>query len=670
MNPCHKCGTLISVEARFCNVCGFIQNPSVPPPTVPAYIQQNTPQVTFTGDKTLLDPSQLASPTRNPRIMPPMGFPSPAWPGSSSLRSTPGTSKTSLPAQTSVGQDYKTPAPPPHQFTLLSPQPHQYPGPSYTAPEAHNQNKEQLSGLPTHQHQPPPSKQVSSDRAQGWSPEQLAHNSMAPIPPMAPPGQRSSTYNLYPLPTNHLSTQSMNGQNGSANASTMNVLNPESFVTTSKAAEHWRKSWRARQYAEAGPVQDVSRGQASVPMPLMSMHQSFARMRAIAGVNKQQKDRSSIAAGSWITIFLMFCLIVGLGAYIISTYLPDSPYGTAQAVPQANTPPPALTIQGTTSQTFKIGQAIHLHGDHFNTNDIITFLLDTITPIKEASGNNNISTQANSQGAFDVTFSIGTDWTTGSHSIEAIDSKNNQNAFVTIQVIPAGDPVTASPDLSVTVDDKPVQLLTFTAVTVQENPNPQPITIRNTSQAPLKWSATASSDNSWLDINDYHTFGQLAIFQTDTLLISVNIAGLKSASYTGQIIFTINDNQQLTLPVQLQISDAAPEMVFSPDPIIAQLTPGNTCQPGVTLTLINLSTLVINWRVLPDDKVKDNIQFVNTINGRPGGPPIENGTLARSGQSSDTQVLTLQCHNVQVGQQYYVTVYANNISWPELVIIR
>ncbi len=426
----------------------------------------------------------------------------------------------------------------------------------------------------------------------------------------------------------------MNGQNGSAPAPTMNVLNSESFVATGKAAEHWRKSWRARQYAEAGPVEDVSRGQAPVPMPLMSMQQSFARMRAIARINNQQ-DRISITAGSWIAIFLMFCLIVGLGAYLISTYLPDSPYGTAQVVPPVNAPQPALTIQGTTSQTFKMGQAIHLHGDHFTTNDTITFLLDTITPIKDSSGNNSISTQANSQGAFDVTFLIGTDWTTGSHSIEAIDSKNNQNAFVTIQVIPAGNPVTASPDLSVTMDDKPVQLLTFTDVTGQENPDPQPITIKNTSQAPLKWSATASSNNGWLEI-----------------------------------IFTINDNQQLTLPVQLQILDAIPEMVFSPDPIIARITAGNRCQPGVTLTLINLSTQVITWKILPDDKVKDNIQFVNTINGKPGGPPIENGTLARSGQLFDTQVLTLQCYNVQVGHQYQVTVYANNISWQELVIIQ
>lgn len=594
MNRCRRCGIPIQVEARFCNVCGFIQNPSVPPPTVSASVQH--------------DPSQLAPPTRKPGIIRPIGLPSSAWPASSALPGTPETSMMPLPAQRPVGQDYKTPVPPPHLSTLPRPQPQQYLGSSYTAPEAHNQNKEQLSGLPTHLYQAPPSQRVSSDI-------------------------------------------------------------PYSFVATGKAAEHWRKSWRTRQYAEAGPVEDVSRGQASVPMPLMSMRQSFARMRAIASINKQQ-DRISIIVGSWSAIFLLFCLIVGLGAYIISTYLPDSPHGTAQVVPPVKAPQPALTIEGTTSQTFKVGQAIHLHGDHFSTNDTITFLLDMITPIKDANSNNTISTQANNQGGFDVTFLIGTDWTTGSHSIEAIDSKNNQNAFMTIQVIPEENPVTANPDLSVTIDDKPVQLLTFTSTTGQQNPDPRAITIKNTSQALLKWSATASSNNSWLDINDHHTFGQLAISQTDTLLISVNIAGLNSATYSGQIIFTINDNQQLTLPVQLQISDAIPEIIFSPDPVIAQITPGNRCQPGVTLTLINLSTQAITWRVLPDDKAKDNIQFVNTNNGKPGGPPIENGTLARSGQLSDTQVLTLQCYNVQVGHQYHVTVYANNISWPELVIIQ
>jgi len=115
--------------------------------------------------------------------------------------------------------------------------------------------------------------------------------------------------------------------------------------------------------------------------------------------------------------------------------------------------------------------------------------------------------------------------------------------------------------------------------------------------------AAASSNNnlSWLIINDNNTYGKLDISQPYDMLISVNIVGLKSTPktpYKGQIVFTINDNQLLTLPVQLQISDATPEMVFSPDPIIAQKGPGNTCKPSVTLTLINLGTVAISWSVI------------------------------------------------------------------------
>jgi len=56
-------------------------------------------------------------------------------------------------------------------------------------------------------------------------------------------------------------------------------------------------------------------------------------------------------------------------------------------------------------------------------------------------------------------------------------------------------------------------------------------------------------------------------------LISVNTTGLKTTDknhpYLGQIIFTIHSGQLLTFPVQLQIVDATPEMVFSPNPIVA-----------------------------------------------------------------------------------------------------
>jgi Double zinc ribbon len=607
-------------------------------------------------------------PARTPGLIRPIAPKSPARSVIPSSPDTPGTAtatQQSKQIQTSPG--YPISVPPTKVSSPAKPQTQQRSSPSYNLPGVRTQDKKQNADLETHQHQVSPPKQVSGDIAQRDRQEQIARNQMTPVAPIS--RQMSSTYDLDELPTSVLSTEHINGQNDLGDTPTMDLLSPESFVATSKAAEHWRKSWLDRQYAEAGPAENVSRGQASVPMPLMAKRQSFARMRAIARNNKQQQEKRRINFGTWITIFLMICLIGGLGAYIILSYLPNSPFGTTREMPPANATQPTLTVLGTTSQTVKIGQTIQLHGEHFGANHTITFLLDTTTPIVDASGK-IISIHANSQGTFDTALSIGSNWTTGSHSIEAVDNGSNRNASMTVQVIPAGTPATSSTELSVTMDNKAVQMLTFKAVIGQTNPGPQRITITNKSSAPLKWTAAASSSNNlnWLNINDNNTFGQLDISQPHDILISVNIVGLNSTPkkpYTGQIVFTINDNQLLTVPVQLWISDATPEMVFSPYPIIAQIGKGNTCNPGVTLTLINLGTVAISWAVNPDDNIKGNIKFVNPATGQ----QMESGQLAPSGLTGDTQVLALQCNAIQVGRQYHVSVYANQMSWSELVII-
>jgi hypothetical protein len=574
---------------------------------------------------------ETSTPSRTPGIIRPVGSPSPA--------------RTVIPTQ-----------PDPARTTTAALQSIQAPAqgstPASTLPDLHSQSKQQLAELPP--------QQGSSDIGKGHQQGQ-----------MAPSKQLPSMYHPDEQPTSQLSTEFTKGQNSLADEETMLLLSPESFAATSKAAEHWRKSWRDRQYAEGGPAKDVSRGHAAVPSPLMAMQHSIARIRAIARTNKSGQDSRNTNLRFWITIFLMICIIGGLGAYIAVTFVSNSPLGAGHGAPSANAPQPSLTIQGTSSATFKIGQTIHLYGEHFGINDTINFLLDTTTSIADASGN-KITARTNNLGTFNVAFTISSDWATGSHSIEAIDSSKNQSAFLTIQFIPTGTPETTSTRLAVTSGGKPVQVLTFTAVIGQRNPQPQRINITNTSGTPLKWSAAATSDDSlsWLIINDNHTYGQLAISQTDTLLISVNIVGLKSTPktkpYTGQIVFTIKDAEQLTVPVKLQVAEASPEMVLSPNPIIAQLGPGNTCQPGVTLTLINLGTEVITWAVNPDGNIQNNIKFVNPVNGQ----LLQSGTLLPSGQQGDTQVLALQCNAIQRGRPYHVSVYANGIPSSEIVIVQ
>lgn len=446
----------------------------------------------------------------------------------------------------------------------------------------------------------------------------------------------------------------------------MSNVNSERFVATSQAAERWRESWRSRQHAEAGPAEKASRGQASVPMPLMMMQQSFLRMRAVG--NPAREDARNTNFGFWVTLFLMLCLIGGMGIYIISTFRQPSHSSTAGTAQSSLAAQPSLTIQGAVPTTLAMGQQLRLHGDHFSPNDSIAFLLDTTTPITGTNGG-NLTTQTDGNGAFAVVIPIGTDWAAGSHLIEALSNRTSQAAYLTVTVIPAGTPVTTSSNLQLSV-----QNLAFTATVGRGNPDQQRVTLTNTSGAPLTWTAMALADHnlSWLVINDHDTQGTLAISQTHSMGISVITTGLQSSTkpYTAQILFSINDKELLTLPVQLQIKDAKPELTFSPNPIVVVSRPDGSCQPGASLTLINLGTTVQNWKLGVDGPTGNRLHFL--INGQ----IITTGQLAPSGQSQpgnglkDTIVLQVQCFGVKPGDNYPLTVYANGASWPELVTIQ
>ncbi len=487
---------------------------------------------------------------------------------------------------------------------------------------------------------------------QARQPEQVVRSSTLP-----PAHLQSSLENL---PTARLPGEIDTNQQGARDVADSFGQSPASIAATSRAAEHWRNSWRDRQRAEAGPATKVSRGQASVPEPLLAMQKSFVRMRAIImpGRNKQNQQNRATDFRFWMIIFLMVCLIGGLATYVVSTYLPNARLA-ATVAPSGDLPPATLTIQGSQEVTVTLGQSIQVHGEHFGANDLIAFLFDSTTPITDANGQ-SLSVQTNSQGTFNTTVSIGSTWTGGAHLIQALDNRTHQSAYLNIQVEMGSTPITNSDKLELVVHGKRItSQLAFNAVVGQPNPNGVRITLTNITATNLRWSVIALADDNlgWLTLDKANTLGILGSQGEESIGVSVIANGLQSRStpYSGRLVFTINGTEQLTLPVQLQVRYSTAEMVVSPNPVVGILDAGGTCQSGLTLTLINLGNDVITWDLKP---VNAGDQGLVQFNGK---PEME-GQLNPTGQPGDTMVLNLACTGVHVGQAIPLRVGYNGLS--------
>lgn len=415
----------------------------------------------------------------------------------------------------------------------------------------------------------------------------------------------------------------------------------ESLEATSKAAQHWRQSWLDRQHDEAGPAVGVSRGQALVPEPLLAMQNSFARMRAII-LPKDDAQNSSLRF--WLPVILLVCLIGGLSIYVLSTY--SSGLLGATLVSSNTNAEPTLTMKTTKTTTVAAGQSIHVHGEHFGTNDTVLFFLGE-TQLRGADGK-PASTQSNDQGAFDTSLSIPATQLAGDYAIQAQDNHTGQHAFLNIQTTAA----TTTDALKLSVPG-----LAFASIVGHDNTHGQNVSITNTSNAAIQWSAVAISDNQagWLVLANGKTSGHLEAGQTDKIRVGVLTQGLRSnpaEPYTGEIVFTLTDQGQVTLPVKLILSETGVEFIINPNPLVMSQSPTipGGCQ-DTTLTLINLSDVSVSWNVLADGFSQQHI----TLDGKPG----EQGQLFPSGSLNDAQVIKVGCNGVQTDKTYTVNVFYN-----------
>jgi zinc-ribbon domain len=431
----------------------------------------------------------------------------------------------------------------------------------------------------------------------------------------------------------------------------------ESLIATSKAAEHWRQSWRDRQHDEAGPAVGITRGQADVPEPLMAMQQSIARMRAII-IPKNTGNTSGKNFGFWVTLILLLCIIGGLCTYIISTYAPSAQL--AVQISSAGNASPTLTIKGKQTSTITAGQTLNVHGTYFGPNHAITFILDT-TPLSASP------VQSNDKGTFDASLVIPTTWLTGNYALQAQDNKSGLHAFLDLQILPGTQALSNNTPLVLTVNDQPLPPtgLKFQTVMGKNTITSQRITLTNSGNVPVQWSASALANNNlnWLIINDGTTGGTLDIQGTDSIGISVNTVGLTSSKkpYLGSLIFTI-DQTQAIVPISLTIQDTSLEVVVNPNPVIAYLKGSGICLP-TTLTLINLSNQVVTWNANPYEVDKPHIHLDNLT--------TEQGTLDPEGLPNDTKVIQISCIGAQVGEKlYHISVYYNGIAVNVPVTVR
>ncbi len=330
MHNCPQCHNVILIEAHFCDRCGYRLADASTPPELP----------------------HTTNTTHTPPKVPMVHFPTPKRTIKPHVTHQPNQQHD----QQSVHVDGATTFPLTHKESQPpSPQPQHLIRHVGAQHQQGNSPNRELPAHPGISSQVPPCSAFSS-----WTTIHQRQAQHAVQAPPAPP-----TLPLEDLSTDHIPIVVIKGKPQLLDTQERldQLEGDESFVATSIAAEHWRTSWRNRQRTEAGPATTVSRGHSSVPEPLLAMQYSLLRMRAII---IPHKTKQLTGPGFWITIVLMLCLIAGLIAFIILTYLPiagKSVHVNTHIV----THQPTLIIQEAPLTTFALEQMLHLHEEYFHT---------------------------------------------------------------------------------------------------------------------------------------------------------------------------------------------------------------------------------------------------------------------------------------------------------------
>jgi hypothetical protein len=200
---------------------------------------------------------------------------------------------------------------------------------------------------------------------------------------------------------------------------------------------------------------------------------------------------------------------------------------------------------------------------------------------------------------------------------------------VNIQLTVQNAPTPSAPIIGVS----PLNL-NFSLTQGQADPAPQSVTLTNTGQSSLIWSAMANPTSSWLNVTQNH--GTIIPGQTGNLVISVSSNGLTAGTYVGQIVLSGVDptgnpagGSPQTVNVTLTVLAPCTLALPSTSALAFSSTEGSA-DPSPQSIVITASGNC-NWPVTWQTSYDTSVNWLNLSSG--------SGTFTTSGQSATLTVM-------------------------------
>ncbi len=321
--------------------------------------------------------------------------------------------------------------------------------------------------------------------------------------------------------------------------------------------------------------------------------------------------------------------------------------------------PPSLSLSG--SHNVGSGAMLHLHGGGFFPGGSVTLTLDGHLPLFFVDRNGNGMThfparslsatvlqsltaqqsrlsspgkaiKASLAGTFDVALVVDPGWSLGSHTISATESGNSRSARLAFDIVASPAKLTITP-----------AHLDFNQVNKGSQAS-MGVTISNTGQQPLNWSADTGAAY-WLTLDS--SAGTLQPGASQTIQVIADTTQLPTAVSTATIAISSNGGN-VQVPVQLDVIKPppvpAPKLDVKPANLdFGQLQLSN--QAKQTVSISNLGTRDLNWTANPGNAGWLQLDIASGTIQAGGRPQSINVTADTTNLTAGTYSATLQINS-------------------------